>query len=183
MTIDLLAQAGHPDTPLEVLAELAHLHPELRVAIAKNPSTYPGLLEWLGNLGDPDVAAALRLRAGVPTDEERAANPATEPEVLAELAYQNPELRAAISANPNAYDGLREWIALAGSAPAPSALQTATLFTAQTDMSQVPSRLTRLNAKFGPTFTLDTLTLLIVIAFVSILSLIFASILLEPRET
>lgn len=50
MTIDLLAQAGHPDTPLEVLAELAHLHPELRVAIAKTPpptlASLSGLAIW-----------------------------------------------------------------------------------------------------------------------------------------
>ena len=50
------------------------------------------------------------------TDEEslQAADPETPQAVLADLAYRHPELRAVIAANPNAYGGLRAWIAEAG---------------------------------------------------------------------
>ncbi|WP_067779292.1 hypothetical protein [Actinomyces vulturis] len=60
---DLLAKAKDPSTPLTDLHVLAQDHPELRAAIASNPSTYPALLEWLGSLGEPDINAALRARS------------------------------------------------------------------------------------------------------------------------
>jgi len=52
------AQASDPSTPAQVLADIAAQRPDLRPAVAANPSTYPGLLEWLRNLGDPAVDAA-----------------------------------------------------------------------------------------------------------------------------
>lgn len=55
-------QALDPSTPLEVLAQIVQDVPHLRPQVASNPSTYPALLEWLGNLGDPAVDAALRSR-------------------------------------------------------------------------------------------------------------------------
>ncbi|SIQ55350.1 hypothetical protein SAMN05518682_2852 [Cellulosimicrobium aquatile] len=58
------AQALDPGTPLEVLAQIVQDAPHLRPQVAANPSTYPALLEWLGNLGDPAVDAALRSRRG-----------------------------------------------------------------------------------------------------------------------
>ena len=58
------AQALDPSTPLEVLAQIVQDAPHLRPQVAANPSTYPALLEWLGNLGDPAVDAALRSRRG-----------------------------------------------------------------------------------------------------------------------
>ncbi|OLT54004.1 hypothetical protein [Cellulosimicrobium sp. CUA-896] len=57
-------QALDPSTPLEVLAQIVQDAPHLRPQVASNPSTYPALLEWLGNLGDPAVDAALRARRG-----------------------------------------------------------------------------------------------------------------------
>lgn len=57
-------QALDPSTPLEVLAQIVQDAPHLRPQVAANPSTYPALLEWLGNLGDPAVDAALRSRRG-----------------------------------------------------------------------------------------------------------------------
>jgi phosphoglycolate phosphatase-like HAD superfamily hydrolase len=36
--------------------------PHLRPHVARNPATYPALLDWLGALGDPEVDAALRSR-------------------------------------------------------------------------------------------------------------------------
>jgi len=57
-------QALDPSTPLEVLAQIVQDAPHLRPQVAANPSTYPALLDWLGNLGDPAVDAALRSRRG-----------------------------------------------------------------------------------------------------------------------
>lgn len=56
------AEAADPSTPAIVLAKIAEVAPELRPALAKNPSTYPALVEWLGQLGDPAVDAALAQR-------------------------------------------------------------------------------------------------------------------------
>lgn len=61
---NLAAQASDPGTPLETLAWIAGEHPELRAAIAENPSTYPDLLTWLEALGQPDVDEALNRRYG-----------------------------------------------------------------------------------------------------------------------
>ncbi|WP_026876643.1 zinc ribbon domain-containing protein [Jiangella gansuensis] len=51
-----------PNTPLQTLADIAAQEPGLRKYIAANPSTYPELLDWLGQLGDPEVDEALRRR-------------------------------------------------------------------------------------------------------------------------
>ena len=56
------AQASDPATPGQVLADIAALRPDLRAAVAANPSAYPGLLEWLGSLGEPAVDAAIAAR-------------------------------------------------------------------------------------------------------------------------
>lgn len=55
--------------------------------------------------------------AGVPDDGvaellAEAANPATAPIRLQELAVQQPETHAALAANPSTYQGLRDWLAL-----------------------------------------------------------------------
>ncbi len=54
--------ASNPQTPLNVLSNIAQTRPDLRAALAENPSTYPELLQWLGQLGDPEVNAALARR-------------------------------------------------------------------------------------------------------------------------
>ncbi|RPF20610.1 hypothetical protein [Myceligenerans xiligouense] len=51
-----------PGTPLADLAVIVQEAPHLRPHVARNPATYPALLDWLGALGDPDVDAALRSR-------------------------------------------------------------------------------------------------------------------------
>lgn len=58
------AQAADPATSAHTLAQIVQDAPELRAAVASNPTTYPALLEWLGQLGDPDVDAALKSRQG-----------------------------------------------------------------------------------------------------------------------
>ncbi|HEY5223115.1 MAG TPA: hypothetical protein VIJ18_08760 [Microbacteriaceae bacterium] len=49
--------------------------------------------------------------------DAEAANPATSPERLAELAYHHPSMRAVVAANPSAYPGLIEWIRTYGQTP------------------------------------------------------------------
>ena len=44
------------------IAQIAQYAPELRACIARNPNTYPALIEWLGLLGDPAINAALASR-------------------------------------------------------------------------------------------------------------------------
>ncbi|WP_222851138.1 hypothetical protein [Phytoactinopolyspora mesophila] len=56
------AMAADPNTPLQTLADIAAKEPSLRPHIASNPATYPELLDWLGQLGDPAVDDALRRR-------------------------------------------------------------------------------------------------------------------------
>ncbi len=60
-----VSQASDPSAEPQVLYELAASNPELRPLIASNPNAYPALLEWLAQLGDPAVDAALALRAQV----------------------------------------------------------------------------------------------------------------------
>lgn len=44
------------------IAQIAQCAPELRACIARNPNTYLALIEWLGQLGDPAINAALASR-------------------------------------------------------------------------------------------------------------------------
>lgn len=58
-------QAGaavDPATSGQDLMSIAAGRPDLRPAVAANPSTYPALLDWLQALGDPNVDAALARR-------------------------------------------------------------------------------------------------------------------------
>ncbi|MEO8527752.1 MAG: hypothetical protein ABI435_01605 [Pseudolysinimonas sp.] len=61
-TVYTAAVASDPATSAAVLFQIAQAQPELRKDIAANPSTYQGLLDWLGALGDPEVDAALKAR-------------------------------------------------------------------------------------------------------------------------
>jgi len=53
------AEAVSPATSAARLREIAATIPEARAAVASNPAAYPGLLTWLGSLGDPVIDAAL----------------------------------------------------------------------------------------------------------------------------
>ena len=59
-------QALDPRTSPIRIAQIAQYAPELRVYLARNPSTYPELLDWLARQHDPQIDAALA--------ERRAAN-------------------------------------------------------------------------------------------------------------
>jgi len=54
--------AQDPSTSPAELARLAAEAPHTRALIARHPQAYPGLLDWLGNLNDPEVNEALRQR-------------------------------------------------------------------------------------------------------------------------
>lgn len=56
------AQAADPATPAALLADIATHRPDLRAAVASNPTAYPDLLAWLASFGDPAVDAAIARR-------------------------------------------------------------------------------------------------------------------------
>lgn len=56
------SQASNPATAQATLADIAARAPELRRHVAENPSTYPGLLDWLGTYGDQEVKDAVARR-------------------------------------------------------------------------------------------------------------------------
>ena len=56
------AQMALETTDQELVAKIAQYAPELRPCIARNPSTYPALVDWLAQLNDPAVNAALATR-------------------------------------------------------------------------------------------------------------------------
>lgn len=56
-------QALNPATDPATLQQIAQYAPELLPCVAKNPSTYPALLDWLRGLNDPAINAALASRA------------------------------------------------------------------------------------------------------------------------
>ena len=141
-------EAADPRTPAAVLFEIASSSPELRPAIAANPSTYDDLVTWLEALGDPAVDVALDRRAAgqfglpepepepgrvpvpvpapVPVQSSRraleAADPRTPAAVLFEIASSSPELRPAIAANPSTYDDLVTWLEALGDPAVDAAL-------------------------------------------------------------
>jgi hypothetical protein len=55
-------QAADPATDPVLLNRIAAEAPELRPSLAANPATYPALLQWLADLHDPAVDAALAKR-------------------------------------------------------------------------------------------------------------------------
>ncbi|WP_296666747.1 hypothetical protein [Demequina sp.] len=62
--VERLLAASPYATPTE-LSELAYAHPELRPAIASNPSSPASLLQWLTEQGEPAVLAAISARGAV----------------------------------------------------------------------------------------------------------------------
>jgi len=61
--LGVAAQAvADPMTSAADLAVIAHRHAGLRVQVAGHPRAYAGLLDWLGALGDAEVAKAVMAR-------------------------------------------------------------------------------------------------------------------------
>ncbi|MFC7403550.1 hypothetical protein [Georgenia alba] len=57
-------EASNPQTPPEVLGQIAQQRPDLRALVAANPSTPDSVVQWLGSLGDVAVDAAIQNRGG-----------------------------------------------------------------------------------------------------------------------
>ena len=58
-------QALDPNTDQLTIARIAQYAPELRPCLARNPNTYPALVDWLAQLHDPAVDAALASRSAM----------------------------------------------------------------------------------------------------------------------
>ena len=76
-------QAADPGTSMQDMARIAAERPDLWASLAANPSLYPDLREWLGQVDDPAVkealsASAQRAAARVPAGDESAEAPAAE---------------------------------------------------------------------------------------------------------
>lgn len=149
----LLAEAANPATAPARLHEMAVAYPHTHATIAANPSVYPGLSVWLASqaavapVGQPaEVVAEPAPQAQEPLEvvvaeavtqvapladatvaldplAAEAANPATVPARLHELAATSPHVHAAIAANPAAYPQLLEWLASVNSPGVAEALQ------------------------------------------------------------
>lgn len=59
----MAASAADPHADWDTLHFIAENYPSLRPAVARNPGTYPELLEALGTMNDPEIDAALASRA------------------------------------------------------------------------------------------------------------------------
>ena len=76
-------QASDPGTSMQDMARIAAERPDLWASLAANPSLYPDLREWLGQVDDPAVkealsASAQRAAERVPAGDESAEAPAAE---------------------------------------------------------------------------------------------------------
>ena len=56
------AELAMQTTDQMLMAHIAGEAPELRPALARNPNIYPELLQWLGQLNDSAINAAIRSR-------------------------------------------------------------------------------------------------------------------------
>ena len=56
-------QASDPGTSMQDMARIAAERPDLWASLAANPSLYPDLREWLGQVDDPAVKEALNASA------------------------------------------------------------------------------------------------------------------------
>ena len=55
----IAAEAANPGTDPARLAQIATEHEPLRAVVAANPATYPALLDWLDQVGDPHTKATV----------------------------------------------------------------------------------------------------------------------------
>jgi len=56
------AAVADPTTSAADLAAIVQAYPSLRAPVALHPNAYPSLIDWLGNLGDPEVSTAVASR-------------------------------------------------------------------------------------------------------------------------
>ncbi|MGO2540822.1 MAG: hypothetical protein ACTH8J_06715, partial [Specibacter sp.] len=107
---DWLATQGTPATAVEPASvdpaadEPAAVKTETAAEAEPEASALTNVVRRDPDAGVPDAGAEALLA--------EAANPATAPIRLQELAVQHPETHAALAANPSTYQGLRDWLAL-----------------------------------------------------------------------
>src|SRR5690625_2400795 len=99
------AQASDPATEPAVLGEIATHRPDLRPAIAGNPTAYPDLLDWLANLNDPAVNEALAARGQsatgpVPTQPSPQEAATAQQPAVDQTAVQHPVAQQAAYSGP-----------------------------------------------------------------------------------
>lgn len=56
------AALASPSTQPGELSQIAQYHPTLRAEVAMHSAAYPGLLDWLDDLGDPVISAVVNVR-------------------------------------------------------------------------------------------------------------------------
>lgn len=86
---------------LSLLQQLAQDYPSVRYLIALNPAAYPDLLEWLSQLGDPQIDHALAQRAAVLAGQPYQPFDAAAPEPAAAPLVLNPAVLNTAEGNPN----------------------------------------------------------------------------------
>lgn len=89
-------------------------YPLLREQVAAYPTTYPALLNWLAELGDPAIDQALAGRSTVDLQD-----PSIDAATLQQLATTRPDLLPMILQHPNCYPELATWIREQQSVAAP----------------------------------------------------------------
>jgi hypothetical protein len=158
------AALNNPDLPPAELAALAYAQPSSWVEVAKHKSAYPGLLQWLADVGDDEVRAAVKSRGAlrpviIPagyTGPVNQGHPTTTPGTVPQA--ERGEERASVAG------GLSP-VAQSPAAPAPAAPPTP---------QPTPTRLTALLAKlprpFGlPALVLPAAVLIVALALIAVL--------------
>lgn len=99
------AQAADPATPAALLADIATHRPDLRAAVASNPTAYPDLLTWLASFGDPAVDAAIAQRSAQQAGSQP---PAAATGAVAASAFGAPAGAPASSWQPQGAQGFEQ---------------------------------------------------------------------------
>ena len=97
-------QAADPGTSMQDMARIAAERPDLWASLAANPSLYPDLREWLGQVDDPAVkealsASAQRAAGQVPVEDAPAAEAGSTEEAsepAAEVRLEDRESRSSV---------------------------------------------------------------------------------------
>lgn len=93
----LAAEAANPSTSQARLAELAHTYPQLRSAIAANPSSYEALREWIAQFPEPEPVSAETAAVAVPAVDVPAGADQSKPTRAIPLRWGTYRLRYWIS--------------------------------------------------------------------------------------
>ena len=107
-------------SPPEVLQQLA-ADPKHQVAVAKNPATYPGLLEWIATWGSPEAqqVAKRRLASIAPSDSTGAPDQETSGVEDATVLSSLPKIAAGSEAETSSREAADETILTRGATGEP----------------------------------------------------------------